>query len=480
VSARPVSAAVLDDLTAGRIGDLRAETPAGDSDSAEHRDLTQDGLALELGDHWGGCARYVDAWSRWLFWNGTTWRTDETLEHMTRARAFLRERAAALPAEFEPTARKLRQADTVAKVVSLARSNVAQAATVAQWDADPWLLGTPDGTVDLRTGELRRARPEDYITMTTSVAPAPSGTRPSLWLGVFERITNRNAELQGYLQRFFGYALTGSIREHVFAFGHGGGANGKGVTLNTIAGVLGDYALAIPTEMLMVSQSERHPTELARLRGVRLAIGSETEEGKRWAEAKIKSLTGGDPIPARFMRQDFFEFAPAFKLFVIGNHRPSLRGVDEAMRRRLHLVPFSVTIPEPERDPDLFEKLRMEWPAVLRWCIDGCLAWQRDGLRPPDAVKVATTDYLEAEDALTLWMEEVAEPDPAAWESCGSLFGSWKRWADVAGEFVGSQKRFSGLLLERGFLAKRQPGTGLRGFYGLRLHAPDDGRRWEP
>ena len=354
------------------------------------RDFTHDGLALELGDRWKSDARYVHIWGRWYFWDGSIWREDNRLDHLTRTRAFLRVQADRLGPKDDALARRLRQADTVAKVAGLARSNRAQAASAGQWDADPWLLGTPTGTVDLRTGKVREAQAEDYITMSAAVTPAAPGTPAPIWMRHLKRITATNIELQGYLQRFLGYALTGSIREHAFGFGHGGGANGKGVTLNTIKSILGDYAITIPTEMLMVSHSDRHPTDLARLRAVRLAIGSETEEGKRWAESKIKALTGGDPIAARFMRQDFFEFEPQFKLFVVGNHRPSLRGIDEAMRRRLHLVPFTVTIPEGERDHDLPEKLRGEWPAILRWLIDGCLTWQKEGLKPPDIVRAAT------------------------------------------------------------------------------------------
>jgi putative DNA primase/helicase len=176
------------------------------------------------------------------------------------------------------------------------------------------------------------------------------------------------------------------------------------------------------------------------------------------------------------MRQDFFEFEPQFKLFIVGNHRPSLRGVDEAMRRRLHLIPFTVTIPPEERDPWLFDKLQDEWPAILRWMIDGCLSWIERGLDAPERVRAATDDYLEAEDAVSIWLDECTRADAQAWEAGGTLFASWKRWAERAGEYIGSQKRFSNLLTERGFAPKRGGGTGLRGFVGLRVEVPDDGR----
>jgi putative DNA primase/helicase len=186
-----------------------------------------------------------------------------------------------------------------------------------------------------------------------------------------------------YLQRAVGYALTGLTQEHALFFAYGTGANGKSVLLSTAAGLLGDYHKTAPIETFTASNSDRHPTDLASLRGARLVTATETEEGRRWAEARIKQLTGGDTISARFMRQDFFEFAPSFKLFIAGNHKPSLRSVDEAIRRRFHLVPFAVTIPSEERDSDLAEKLKDEWPGILAWLIEGCLEWQTEGLRRP-------------------------------------------------------------------------------------------------
>lgn len=467
----------------GPAGRAPARRGEGGDDEEEpefgERDLTHDGLALDLGDAWEGEAQHVAAWGSWYFWDSSVWRRDETLEHMTRARQFLRALADRLDDDAEKAKKKLRSAHTVARVVSLARSNEAQAADVDQWDANPWLLGTPDGTVDLRTGEIREPRAEDYITKSTAVAPAPEGATGETWTAFLEDITAGNEGLQVYLQRFAGYSLTGLIKEHAFAFAHGTGANGKSVFSGALKGVMGDYALTVPTEMLMVSRESRHPTELARLRGVRLAVGSEMEQGKRWAEAKIKALTGGDPIAARFMRQDYFEFDPQFKLLIVGNHRPSLRGVDEAMRRRLHLVPFTVTIPAEERDLDLPKKLEAEWPEILRWAIDGCRQWQREGLNPPSCVQEATEEYLDAEDAFSLWIEECATEDPNAFESSKALYNSWRRWAEQAGEFVGSKKRLSRELQKRGYEQKRHGSAGTRGYVGLRLDPVED-ERWSP
>ena len=240
----------------------------------------------------------------------------------------------------------------------LARSDRRLAATIDQWDADPWLFNTPGGTVKLKTGEMHPHRREDYITKISAVTPA--GACPK-FIEFLETIFARDQELIDYIQKVFGYSLTGDTREHALFFFHGTGANGKSVLVSTMAGILGDYHKTAPIETFVATAIASHPTDLAGLRGARLVTAVETEEGRRWAESKIKSLTGGDRISARFMRQDFFKFTPEFKLIIAGNHKPGLRSVDEAIRRRFHLVPFAVTIPPEDRDIDLANKLRTEW-----------------------------------------------------------------------------------------------------------------------
>jgi putative DNA primase/helicase len=259
---------------------------------------------------------------------------------------------------------------------------------------------------------MRAHRAESYMTKITAIAP---GGECPLFLAFLNRITGSNRELVAYVQRAFGYALTGLTREHALFFAYGAGANGKSVLLSTVAGILGDYHRTAPIETFTAANGERHPTDLASLRGARLVSATETEEGRRWAESRIKQLTGGDVIAARFMRQDFFEFLPAFKLFIAGNHKPSLRSVDEVIRRRFHLVPFAVTIPADERDGELAEKLKSEWPGILAWLIEGCLEWQAEGLRPPSAVLDATAAYLEAEDAIAAWIDERCERATGDW-----------------------------------------------------------------
>jgi putative DNA primase/helicase len=425
--------------------------------------FSDEALALRFADRHANALRYVDAWGRWLTWTGTHWRTDDTLQVVYHARVLCRD--AAEEDTVEKRAKAVASAETVAAVERLARADHRLSATSEQWDVDPWMMNTPSGTIDLKTGRSRSHRPSDYLTKATAVAPNGDCRR---WLSFLERVTGGDPQLLAFLQRMFGYALTGDTSAHALFFLFGTGANGKSVLLDTVSGIMGDYHRIAPIETFTASNTERHPTELAGLRGARLVTAVETEEGRRWAESRIKALTGGDKIAARFMRQDFFEFTPQFKLVIAGNHKPGLRSVDEAIRRRFNLVPFNVTIPAEERDPKLREKLKAEWPGILRWLIDGCLAWQRQGLSPPAVVRDATSAYLDAEDALSTWIEECCNRDIDAWTTSTELFGSWKAWAESNGEFVGSPKRFAQNLEARSFQPVRKMRG--RGFQGLSIN----------
>ncbi len=427
-------------------------------------DFTDEALALRFADLHADNLRFVATWGRWLHWNGTHWRLDDTLQAFDFAREVCREAAAAISHKKARLAAVIASAKTVAAIERLAKADRRLAATSDQWDSDPWLLNTPVGALDLRSGKVRPHNPSDHCTKSTKVSP--EGECP-VWLTFLARVTDGDADLQSFLQRMLGYALTGDTTAHALFFLFGCGANGKSVAIDTVSGIMGDYHQTAPIETFTHSTSERHPTELARLRGARLVTSVETEEGRRWAESRIKALTGGDKIAARFMRQDFFEFAPQFKLVIAGNHKPALRSVDEAIRRRFNLIPFSVTIPAEERDPNLRDKLKAEWPGILRWMVEGCLAWQDQGLAAPAAVREATSAYLEAEDALSVWIDERCIRDASAWTPSAALFSSWKAWADGTGEFVGSAKRFAQNLETRGFQPVRKMNG--RGFQGLAL-----------
>ena len=345
-------------------------------------------------------------------------------------------------------AKAIASAKTVAAVERLARADRRLAATVDQWDTHPWLLNTPGGVVDLRTGKLRKHAATDYMTKITAVAPKGDCPKFKRFL---KQIFADNTEMTKYVQRVLGYSLTGMTTEHALFFCHGSGMNGKGVLFNTARGVFGSYHQTAALTTFTASRNEQHPTELAMLHGARLVTCTETEEGARWAETKIKTLTGGDAIVARYMRQNFFEFVPQFKLLISGNHKPVLRSVNVAIRRRMNLLPFAVTIPDEERDLNLADKLKAEWPGILTWMIKGCLEWQRVGLNPPKAVVDATEEYLANEDTVGAFIDEYCVKDPNAEVSSAQLFEAWKSYAENNNAFIGSAKVFAGWLEERGF-----------------------------
>jgi putative DNA primase/helicase len=428
--------------------------------------FSEEALALRFSRRYAEELRYVSRWGHWMRWDGMRWVEDDTLHVFDLARGICRGASAECSDSEKAIATRLASKATSAAVERLAAADRRHAATVSQWDSDPWLLNTPTGTLDLRTGKLHEHLRADLITKIT--AAGPGGDCP-LWLQFLHRVTVGDSEFQSFLQRMCGYALTGCTREHALFFLYGTGANGKSVFLSTLSGLLADYAKTAPASSFTASTTEQHPTDLAGLRGARFVTAIETEDGAKWAEAKIKSLTGGDKIAARFMRCDFFEFTPAFKLVIAGNHKPGLRSVDEAIRRRLHLVPFTVTIPQDERDPRLGEKLRAEFPGIMAWAIQGCLAWQQDGLNPPAIVRKATANYLAAEDAIGRWLEDRCITDGASWTAGAALFSDYQTWGEQTGERGTSQKRLTQALEGRGFVQER---TRLaRGFAGIGLRS---------
>jgi P4 family phage/plasmid primase-like protien len=397
----------------------------------------------------------------WHVWDGQRWKLDEQGEVELLVQGLCR--AAAVERDKLHEQNRLRSRRTREAVLREAQAHLS--VSISELDKDGMLLNTPAGTVDLRGGKLRAARRQDYCTKLAGAAPGTE--KPVRWLRFLDEIAQGNRELVAYLQRLAGYCLTGTTIEHALFFLYGIGANGKSVFVNMLLSALGDYARTAPMETFMVTHHPQHATSIAALRGARLVAATETEDGARWAESKLKELTGGTPITARRMRQDEFTFTPQLKLTISGNHKPRLRNVDAAMRRRLHLVPFGAYFPEGKRDPKLTEKLQAELSGILQWAIDGCLVWQREGLRAPDAVLNATADYFETQDVLGAWLEEETEQSKAHKDFSSTLYGAYKRWTETKGEFVHGQREFIQKLMERGFVLKKS--HGVRQVVGLRL-----------
>lgn len=447
--------------------------PAQPEDQGDACPATEDAIALLFAREHKDALRYCHETGAWFVWTGSHWRLEKTRLAFAWARRLCRKAAAGM--DNKKVAAALSKAATAGAVERFAQTDRAFAVTSEIWDADLHLLGTPDGVVDLRTGTLRPARREDYITKLAAVAPARSSDAP-LWLRFLDEATQGDAMLQRFMRQVAGYALTGDISEHALFFIYGPGGNGKSVFLNTLTNILGDYAATAAMDTFTASQGDRHPTDLAMLRGARLVSVSETEEGRPWAESRIKQLTGGDKISARFMRQDFFTYTPQFKLLIVGNHKPVLRNVDEAARRRFNIIPFVHKPASP--DKRLEDKLRSEYPAILRWMIEGCLDWRENGLLRPESVKEATAAYFDEQDLFGQWIEECCEIGRASWETTARLFESWKNYADRNGEHAGSTKAFSANLAKREFIADRRTvfGSTQRIFRGIAVKVEHDGR----
>lgn len=435
--------------------------------------ITEDSLAVAFANEHANRARYEHDSGLWLLWDGARWRANRTRLAVEWVRELCRGYAVQAGGNL---AKDLGRTAVIHGVERLAQSDTRLALLGSQLDADPLLLGTPDGTVELGTGDLRKARPGDLISRCTAVGPAPEGREPVRWLRFLGEATGGDGMLQQYLRVMAGYCLTGQTREQCLFFVWGQGGNGKTVFINTLRGIMGDYAVASPMETFTERHGERHETELAMLRGARLVTAAETDEGRGWAEARIKQLTGSDPITARFMRRDFFTYLPAFKLVIYGNHKPALRSVDRAMARRFRMLPFVHEPANPDKDLEL--RLREEWPEILSWAIGGCVDWMaEDGFPDTPAVSGATEDYLSDQDLIGQWIEADCESAPlpisAATMSPGFrtavrlLFRAFFSFCEQRNEKPYSEKRFVQEVEKRGYLRVR--GADARMIVGLRL-----------
>lgn len=410
-------------------------------------ELTEDGVARAFTARFKGRLRFDHEAGAWYEWTGEHWRRDGT----GLAFQFAREVARSLSQDgTERDRTTARKKGFAAGVEAFARVDRNHAVTQEAWDRDPFLLGVPGGLVDLRTAQLRTADPASGITKRAAVTPAAKADCP-LWLAFLHEATGGDLEVIAFLRRWLGYCLTGDTREHALIFVYGPGGNGKSVLLNTVTRLMGDYATTAAMDTFTTSKGDKHPTELALLRGARLVTASETEEGRAWAEARIKQMTGGDPITARFMRQDFFTYRPQFKLTIVGNHAPALANVDDAARRRFNILPFTRKPANPDRA--LEAKLEAEWPAILRWMVEGAVEWLRDGLRQPESIRAATADYFSEQDMVARWIEErctLTPANPGHYETAAELFASWSEFAKAAGEPAGTQKAFAPKLRRHG------------------------------
>ena len=434
-------------------------------------ELTDAGNGDLLARNHGDVIRYCWAWQKWLYWDGRRWITDEgDVAEMVKenARRLLREAADIQNESIRKAVLAHGQASLKRSAVSAAMAMASTLPAVrikpAEMDKNGWLLNVENGTIDLRSGELLPHDKSDYITKIAQVVYDPHAKAP-LWDRFLHRIFDENERLIGFVQRLSGYVTTGEVREHILPIFHGVGSNGKSVFVNTLLSLLGDdYAAEAPADMIMSKSGERHPTELATLFGKRLVATVETEQGRRLNESLVKSLTGGDMITARRMREDFWSFKPSHKLIVATNHKPEVRGTDLAMWRRLKLVPFSVVIPASEQDPTLTEKLKAEESGILAWAVRGCAEYLRRGLGEPEEVVAATSAYRDGEDILGRFLQDCCVIAPENRAGATPLFEAYRDWS---GDRRITQTRFGRALTERGFDRRKEGGRVF--WYGIGL-----------
>jgi len=360
-------------------------------------------------------------------------------------------------------------------MLRLAESEPEIACRFSEFDPDPLLLNVENGTIDLRTGDLRPHRREDLITHLAPVRYDADARAPQ-WEAFLRRVLNDDADLIAFLKRAAGYALSGSVREQVWFFLYGMGANGKSTFLRTLLDMVGSYGRQAAPELLVSRRGEYHPTELATLAGVRLAVCSEVGPDRSLDIVKVKQMTGGDRMTARYIRQDFFEFDPSFKIFLAANHKPSVKDTTDSTWRRIRLIPFVVQIPPEEQDEGLLEKFREEWSGILNWCLEGALSWQEHGLAAPGHVLAATEAYRGEQDIIGGFLESccVFGPESEFMASAKDLYEAYKSWCEETGEEPVRQRTFGTRLAERG-LARRKHGKGRRyHWFGVGL-ARDEG-----
>lgn len=432
-----------------------AENGSAPLPSADDPHATDLGNAKRLVERHGADLHYCKARNSWLVWDGRRWAWDDSGETERRAKetvlSWYAEAAELSPKERKKLIAHAMRCEAVSRIkamLELARSEPGVPVAMRDLDRDPWALNVQNGTLDLRTGELRPHAREDLMTRLVPVDYDPLEECPA-FLAYLTEIMEGKTDLVQFLQRAIGYSLTGLTVERCMFILWGGGKNGKSTLLDTLLELLADHAARTNTDTLMATKYAGIPNDIAALKGMRFVFASEGEEGRRLAESKIKDITGGDTISARFMRGEWFSFRPEFKIWLGTNHKPEIRGTDDAIWDRIRLVPFNVRIPPAEQDKALKDKLLTEAPGILAWAVDGCLAWQRDGLGEPAEVVEATQGYRSAEDVIGRFLGERCEFHETANVTKKALYGAYKSWCEDFGERFVTQKAFGMSLIER-------------------------------
>ncbi|WP_066633945.1 phage/plasmid primase, P4 family [Desulfolucanica intricata] len=473
VSGWPKLAGIVGDKIVGRVREwMGISSAASDFGGGVFR-RTDTGNAERLVFHHGDEIRYCYQLGKWFIWNGRRWEIDDSGEIYRKAKDTVRRIGAEAMQIYDEAERRAmlkwaitsesrsRQRD----MITLAESHLPVAHD--QMDTDPWLLNVQNGTLDLKTGVLMPHKREQVLTKICPVEYREAATS-ELWDSFLERVLP-DEEVRAFVQRAVGYSLTGDCGEEVLFFLYGTGRNGKSKFIEAIQYILGDYASTTRPEVLMEKKHDTIPVELAALKGVRFTSTVETGYGQRFAESLIKQITGGDELQVRYMRQDPFTYKPQFKIWLASNNKPDIRGRDQGIWSRIMLIPFTVMIPPKERDKQLGEKLKKEGEAILAWAVKGCLAWQGEGLNPPEQVLEAVSEYQDETDRLSGFFEDCCSLNPQAKTTTKDLYSAYEMWCEDNGETPVKKNTFSKMLRERGYESIRIGHSGARGWSGIKL-----------
>lgn len=432
------------------------------------------GNARRLVDAHGQDLRHAPQLGCWMAWDGRRWCEDETGEVVRRAKqvvdALLDEARASANEELFRWGIRSQSASAIGNMISLAATEPGIPALVDVLDRDPYSFNVANGTIDLRTGDLRSHDRRDLVTKLSDVDYDPDASCPR-WLRTLDDVFASDGEVIQLVQRFAGYSLTGDVSEQKLTFAHGGGANGKTTVLNVVRYVVGEYGMHLDPAVLVASDHDQHPTGLTDLRGARLVTTIETEQGRRLNESLVKVLTGGDPIRARRMRQDYFEFMPTHKLWFAGNHLPRIHGTDYGIWRRIVLIPFEVEFGPERADKLLPARLAEEASGILAWAVRGCLDWQREGLPIPARVMNSTASYRASQDHIGQFLGDACVVDDTRYVTAADLRTAYETWCAEQGERPWTAQAMGRELTGRGFdPARRGSGNAkARVWLGLRL-----------
>ena len=419
---------------------------------------TDCGNATRLVRLHGENIRYCHAWHKWLIWDGRRWKIDDRgrIKGKGKDTVFKIYRELEKCPDKKSRERLFTHAiksegdQRIKAMLSLAESEAGISVIPDELDKNPWALNCENGTLDLRTGLLDSHNKDDLITKICPVSYNEDAECPK-WLKFLNTILDQNQDLIGFIQRAIGYSLTGATNEQCLFFLYGIGANGKSTFLEVILALLNDYSRRADFSTFLVKYGESIRNDLARLKGARFISAIETAEGKRLAEGLVKQLTGQDRVAARFLRQEFFEFQPEFKIWLAANHKPNIIGTDYAIWRRMKVIPFTVTIPEKLQNPDLTTELKQELPAILTWAVQGCFEWQESRLKEPKEVKSATAKYKADMDIIGDFLKDSCTISDDSEIAKGDLYQKYANWCEETGEKKLSKRKFGICIVDRGF-----------------------------